>query len=307
MPAAPKLPGAWPPSPGRGRVIAASYCLPHRPARPPGLRPRHSAAHTAGEPSDTERISIVGLGGTGRGEMAPYSDLDLMFLVSRARLAVVRPGHRGVALHIVGPEAEGRPVGAARLTRSIAAAKSDMTIRTALLEGALALGRRAAVRRGDATGSKSKVVAGTAARLCRRQARRARRAPPPDGRQPLCRRAQRQGRQGRPARPPYALLDRPICVRRREPRRVGRQGPVQRRRIPPLRARRALLLVGALPPPSRRRPRRGAARLRHAAPDRGGDALCRPAGKIGGRALHAILFPEREGGRRPDRPVPRPA
>ena len=52
---------------------------------------------------------------------------------------------------------------------------------------------------------------------------------------------------------------------------------------------------------------RGAARLRHAAPDRGGDALRRPAGQIGGRALHAILFPEREGGRRPDRPVPRPA
>ena len=26
--------------------------------------------------------SIVGLGGTGRGEMAPYSDLDLMFLTA---------------------------------------------------------------------------------------------------------------------------------------------------------------------------------------------------------------------------------
>ena len=37
------------------------------------------------------------------------------------------------------------------------------------------------------------------------------------------------------------------------------------------------------------------------------DALRRPAGQIGGRALHAILFPQRQGGRRPDRPVPRPA
>ena len=45
----------------------------------------------------------------------------------------------------------------------------------------------------------------------------------------------------------------------------------------------------------------------HAAPDRRGDALRRPAGQIGGRALHAILFPAGQGGRRPDRPVPRPA
>ena len=30
-------------------------------------------------------------------------------------------------------------------------------------------------------------------------------------------------------------------------------------------------------------------------------------GQIGGRALHAILFPQREDGRRSDRPVPRPA
>ena len=37
------------------------------------------------------------------------------------------------------------------------------------------------------------------------------------------------------------------------------------------------------------------------------DALCRPAGKIGGRALHAILFPAREDGRRPHRRVPRPS
>ena len=84
-------------------------------------------------------------------------------------------------------------------------------------------------------------------------------------------------------------------------------GPAHRRRVPPVRARRALLLGGPLPPAPGRRAGRGAAGLRPPAADRRGDALRRPAGQIGGRALHAILFPQRQDGRRPDRPVPRPA
>ena len=56
------------------------------------------------------------------------------------------------------------------------------------------------------------VVAGNVAGLRQGEARRARRAPQADGRQPLCRRAQRQGGQRRPARSPHALLDRQICL-----------------------------------------------------------------------------------------------
>ena len=52
-------------------------------------------------------------------------------------------------------------------------------------------------------------------------------------------------------------------------------------RAPPVPARRALPVGGALPPPHRRRPGRGAADLRLSARDRGADELCRPAGQIG--------------------------
>ncbi|MEO6249016.1 MAG: bifunctional uridylyltransferase/uridylyl-removing protein, partial [Sphingomicrobium sp.] len=36
-------------------------------------------------PTASERIALIGLGGTGRGEMAPFSDLDLMMLVPPGR------------------------------------------------------------------------------------------------------------------------------------------------------------------------------------------------------------------------------
>jgi len=119
--------------PGRGRVIAATYAFLsdqlvrlaydlvtqrlHPPAAPPG----------------SDRISIVGLGGTGRGEMAPYSDLDLMFLVAdrtpwneqaiEALLYILWDLKLKVGQSVRTPD------------EVISAAKDDTTIRTALLEG----------------------------------------------------------------------------------------------------------------------------------------------------------------------------
>ena len=67
--------------PGRGRVIAASYCfLADQIVRlaydlvTTRIHPRPEGTHC--------RVSIVGLGGTGRGEMAPFSDVDLANIIA---------------------------------------------------------------------------------------------------------------------------------------------------------------------------------------------------------------------------------
>src|SRR5205085_9181006 len=52
------------------------------------------------EPSECEGISLLGLGGTGRGEMAPYSDLDLMFLAAKT-VTPEQERAAGAMLHIL--------------------------------------------------------------------------------------------------------------------------------------------------------------------------------------------------------------
>ena len=80
-----------------------------------------------------EDLALVGLGGTGRGEMAPFSDLDLMFLTAKAPAADQERAAEAI-LHLfwdlklkVGHSVRSVP-------QLIALAKKDMTIRTAFLE-----------------------------------------------------------------------------------------------------------------------------------------------------------------------------
>ena len=135
----------------------------------------------------------------------------------------------------------------------------------------------------------------------RRQARRARGAPPPRRPVALSGRAQRQGRQGRLARPAHAVLDRQIRLSRARRRGAGRPRRVRRRRaeaVPPLRG---FPVVGPLQHALPHRPRRGAAVVRHPARDRGAARLHRASGHAGRRALHEALLPDRQGRRRSHR------
>src|SRR6202011_614086 len=84
-------------------------------------------------PTAGEKLAIVAVGGYGRGEMAPYSDIDLLFLLPYKRT----PHTEQVVEYLLYLLWDlGLKIGQA--TRSVdeclRQAKSDLTIRTALLE-----------------------------------------------------------------------------------------------------------------------------------------------------------------------------
>jgi [protein-PII] uridylyltransferase len=106
-------------------------------------------------------LALVGLGGTGRGEMAPFSDLDLMFLTAKAPTVDVERASEAI-LHLLWDLKlkVGHSVRSAGQLNALA--KKDMTIRTAFLEARWLWGDDklfdAAMRR-----FRKDVVAGTAA------------------------------------------------------------------------------------------------------------------------------------------------
>jgi [protein-PII] uridylyltransferase len=89
--------------------------------------------YPASNPTASERLSLVAVGGYGRGEMAPYSDVDLLFLLPYKQT----PRGEQIAEHMLYLLWDlGLKVGHA--TRSIdsciSMARADVTVRTALLE-----------------------------------------------------------------------------------------------------------------------------------------------------------------------------
>ena len=140
--------------PGNGRAAAEATAFLHD-------QMVRLAFDFSNDDAGSEGLALVGLGGTGRGEMAPYSDVDLMFLTASAPTNEQEQIAKDI-LHLlwdlklkVGHSVRSVP-------QLIALAKKDMTIRTAFLEARWLWGDQAAfdlaMRR-----FRKEVVAGTAA------------------------------------------------------------------------------------------------------------------------------------------------
>jgi [protein-PII] uridylyltransferase len=78
-------------------------------------------------------LAIVALGGTGRGEMAPFSDLDLMFLTAKPPTPEQERAAEAI-LHLLWDLKLKIGHSVRSVTQLITLAKKDMTIRTAFLE-----------------------------------------------------------------------------------------------------------------------------------------------------------------------------
>ncbi len=84
-------------------------------------------------------FALVALGGTGRGEMAPFSDLDLMFLTASAPTAGQQKAAEAI-LHLLWDLKLKVGHSIRSVDQLIALAKSDMSVRTAFLEARLLWG-----------------------------------------------------------------------------------------------------------------------------------------------------------------------
>lgn len=98
--------------------------------------------YPAPNPTEAERLSLIAVGGYGRGVLAPFSDLDLLFL--RPWKSIPR-SEQVIEFMLYVLWDLGVKVGqAARsVDESLSLAKTDMTVRTALLEARPLVGDRA--------------------------------------------------------------------------------------------------------------------------------------------------------------------
>jgi [protein-PII] uridylyltransferase len=144
--------------PGRGRIAARATAFLHDQI----VRVAHDflVGQLLDEPPE-QPVAIVGLGGTGRGEMAPFSDLDLMFLT--ARKPSPEQDQLVESLLLLLWDLKLKLGHSLRSTDELLAlAKSDMTVRTAFLEARLIWGDEA-VFEGAMQRFRTRIVAGSAA------------------------------------------------------------------------------------------------------------------------------------------------
>ena len=192
--------------------------------------------YRATNPSDAERMAIIATGGYGRGLLAPFSDVDLLFLLPYKQT----PWGESVVEYMLYLLWDlGLKVGHA--TRTVDQCAQALAIRHHDPHCAARLPpdpRRSISFRGTDASLPPRGRRRHRASVRRSQARRARRAAPARRRIALSRRAQHQGRQGRAARPPHAALARQVSLRRR--RQPGDRGSARLHlggihHLPPLR------------------------------------------------------------------------
>ncbi len=177
--------------------------------------------------TSAEHLSVVATGGYGRGELAPGADIVLLFVHPAKRNAWCESVIE-FTLHMLWDL--GLKVGHAARTLAECSrlAKSDSTIRTALLEARYVAGDRKLFEEMRANFRKESVdgPAFVQAKLAERDTRHTR-----QGASRYTGRAQHQGGQGRAARPADALLDRQISLPRRRHGRPRRAQRLHARRI----------------------------------------------------------------------------
>ncbi|MGI4878661.1 MAG: [protein-PII] uridylyltransferase, partial [Janthinobacterium lividum] len=119
-----------------------------------------TALYPAPNPTDAERLTLIAVGGYGRGEMAPYSDVDIMFLTPWKQTAW---GEQVIETILYLLWDLGLKVGHSTrsLDEMVRMAKSDLTIRTALLEARYVWGDQPLYDEAAARFRKE-IVAGTA-------------------------------------------------------------------------------------------------------------------------------------------------
>ncbi|MEO5809104.1 MAG: DUF294 nucleotidyltransferase-like domain-containing protein, partial [Sphingomicrobium sp.] len=163
--------------PASGRSAAAAFAFLHEQLVRLAYDFVTSRLYPNPNPTTAERLTLVALGGTGRGEMAPYSDIDLMLLVPGRRAAWCEQVAEALLYMLWDLKLKvGQSV--RTVDEAVSLAKADMTVRTAMLEARWLWGDRALSDLAEDR-FRREVVAGTgrefvAAKLLERDQRHAR-------------------------------------------------------------------------------------------------------------------------------------
>jgi [protein-PII] uridylyltransferase len=265
------------------------------------LRVAETHLHPNPLPSQAERMAVMAVGGYGRGEMAPFSDVDLLFVTPWKMAPAIESVIESTLymlwdLHMKVGHASRTVKECLRLGRQ------DITIRTSLLEMRFLCGTEA-VGAELQTSLRKQLFDGTVAEFIEAKlAERGTRHRKQGGQRYMLEPNVKEGKGGlRDLQTLYWIAKYEHGVPGGRP---GRSRRVPPRGIRRLRRGRAVSLGGALPPAPDRRSRTGPDDLRHPGAGRRTDGLRGPFRPPRRRALHAGLFPPRHPRRRTDPHLP---